>query len=125
MWLEIRYAGGIYYTATPLCPFLYASSDERHLYGLELATYGIVAGILYGKLVKSKLRIYISLLVSMITGRLVWGAVSIIIYGISTLHLLGKCFWAELVKCDSWYYTTNSADSYYHFSIRKSRSNEY
>ena len=49
----------------------------------ELATYGIVAGILYGKLVKSKLRIYISLLVSMITGRLVWGAVSIIIYGIS------------------------------------------
>lgn len=49
----------------------------------ELATYGAVVGILYSKLAKSKLRIYISLLVAMIVGRVVWGAVSIVIYGIS------------------------------------------
>lgn len=49
----------------------------------ELATYGAVVGILYSKLAKSKLRIYICLLVAMIVGRIVWGAVSIVIYGIS------------------------------------------
>lgn len=49
----------------------------------ELATYGAVVGILYSKLAKSKLRIYISLLVAMVVGRIIWGAVSIIIYGIS------------------------------------------
>lgn len=48
----------------------------------ELATYGAVVGILYGKLVISKLRIYISLLVAMVAGRIVWGTISIIIYGI-------------------------------------------
>lgn len=49
----------------------------------ELATYGAMVGIVYGKLAKSKIRIYISLLVAMIAGRVVWGAVSILIYGIS------------------------------------------
>lgn len=49
----------------------------------ELATYGAVVGILYSKLAKSKMRIYISLLVAMVVGRLVWGAVSIVIYGVS------------------------------------------
>lgn len=48
----------------------------------ELAAYGAVTGILYQKLRKSKVRIYISLLIAMIAGRLVWGAVSVIIYGI-------------------------------------------
>ena len=49
----------------------------------ELSTYGVVAGILYSKLAKSKMRIYISLLGAMLLGRLVWGVVSIFIYGIS------------------------------------------
>ncbi len=48
----------------------------------ELATYGAVTGILYQKLRKSKVKIYISLLTAMIAGRLIWGAVSVIIYGI-------------------------------------------
>ncbi len=50
---------------------------------LELATYGAVVGILYYMLRKSKWKIYISLLVAMIAGRLVWGMASMIIYGIS------------------------------------------
>lgn len=49
----------------------------------ELATYGAVSGFLYGKLNGSKLRTYISLLGAMVSGRLVWGAVSIVIYRIS------------------------------------------
>lgn len=48
----------------------------------ELATYGAVTGLLYQKLPKSKARIYISLLIAMVAGRLVWGIVSILIYGI-------------------------------------------
>ncbi len=47
----------------------------------ELATYGIVTGILYNILQASKHRICISLLTAMIAGRLVWGVVSIVIYG--------------------------------------------
>lgn len=48
----------------------------------ELATYGAIIGLIYYKLGKSKLRIYISLLSAMIIGRIVWGIVSIIIYGV-------------------------------------------
>ena len=49
----------------------------------ELATYGAVTGILYRKLNASKLRTYLSLLIAMISGRLVWGVVSMFIYGIN------------------------------------------
>lgn len=49
----------------------------------ELAAYGTVTGLLYEKLPKSKVRIYISLFSAMIIGRIVWGIVSIFIYGVS------------------------------------------
>ena len=41
----------------------------------ELATYGFVAGWLYHKLPKKKGYVYVSLLVAMVIGRLVWGVV--------------------------------------------------
>lgn len=71
---------------TPLLrSLLYSMPAPTNAIGMafELATYGAVVGILYSKLAKSKLRIYICLLVAMIVGRIVWGAVSIVIYGIS------------------------------------------
>lgn len=40
----------------------------------ELATYGAVAGLMYKVLPKCKLSVYVSLLIAMVTGRLVWGA---------------------------------------------------
>lgn len=49
----------------------------------ELAAYGAVCGALYRKLPKSKLGIYISLLISMIVGRIVWGLISIVVFGLS------------------------------------------
>lgn len=49
----------------------------------ELASYGATVGILYRTLYHSKFRIYISLLVAIFSGRIVWGAVMIIISGIS------------------------------------------
>lgn len=47
----------------------------------ELATYGVVASILY-----KKYGIYFSLVISMITGRVVWGIVMSIIAGVSSVQ---------------------------------------
>lgn len=41
----------------------------------ELAAYGLVAGILYKKLPKKKINIYLSLLTAMVAGRVVFGIV--------------------------------------------------
>lgn len=49
----------------------------------ELATYGAIVGLLYYILHNSKLRIYLSLLIAMFSGRLVWGVVMIILSGIN------------------------------------------
>lgn len=40
---------------------------------LELAVYGLVAGLLYRMLPKKKICIYISLICAMILGRVIWG----------------------------------------------------
>ncbi|MBR0139772.1 MAG: ECF transporter S component [Firmicutes bacterium] len=49
----------------------------------ELAAYGAVAGLMYRALPKKTSSIYISLIVAMITGRLVWGAARFILAGLS------------------------------------------
>lgn len=49
----------------------------------ELAAYGAIVGLLYYILHNSKLRIYLSLLISMFAGRLVWGVVMTILSGIN------------------------------------------
>ncbi len=53
----------------------------------EMAVYGAVTGLLYQKLSKNMASVYISLVGAMIAGRLVWGVVSIVLYGI-----VGKAF---------------------------------
>ena len=50
---------------------------------VELAVYGLTAGGLYSKLPKKKIYIYVSLILAMIMGRLVWGAVMFLCMGIS------------------------------------------
>lgn len=47
----------------------------------ELAAYGFLSGFLYRKLPEKKYNTYISLVVSMIVGRLVWGTVQFICLG--------------------------------------------
>jgi thiamine transporter ThiT len=49
----------------------------------ELAAYGFMAGFLYKLLPKKNLYIYAALILSMISGRIVWGIASVILYGIS------------------------------------------
>ncbi len=41
----------------------------------ELAAYGLLAGLIYKKLSKTTKNLYISLIVSMVGGRIVWGVV--------------------------------------------------
>ena len=48
----------------------------------ELATYGALAGFLYRKFPKTIPGIYASLLIAMISGRLVWGVVRLILAGV-------------------------------------------
>ncbi len=57
----------------------------------ELATYGLVTGILYQLIRGKKFAVYITLISSMFAGRAVWGVVSFVIN-----HMLGNPFTWEL-----------------------------
>ena len=49
----------------------------------ELATYGFVIGFIYRKFkAKEILRIYISLILSMLSGRIAWGVVKALLLGL-------------------------------------------
>lgn len=49
----------------------------------ELSVYGFAAGLLYQFLPHKSISVYISLIISMLCGRLVWGVVSYIMFGIA------------------------------------------
>ena len=49
----------------------------------ELAVYGCVSGLLYKLLPKTKVNIYVTLIIAMIAGRVVWGIVRLILAGLS------------------------------------------
>lgn len=49
----------------------------------ELAAYGAAAGVLYKIFAKKKRYIYLTLIISMIIGRLVWGAAMLVCMGVS------------------------------------------
>ena len=49
----------------------------------ELAVYGLVTGLLYKRLGRGAKNIYLSLLCAMAAGRLVWGAVQMVIMGLN------------------------------------------
>ena len=58
----------------------------------ELATYGAVSGILYRKTQGSRLRIYFGLVGAMISGRIIWGCVAMLIYGITQSPFTWRMF---------------------------------
>lgn len=47
----------------------------------ELATYGCVAGVLYRVLPKKNIFVYVSLIISMLLGRVVWGVARAVLMG--------------------------------------------
>lgn len=64
----------------------------------ELLTYGLVAGLIYGRSRwKCVIALYRSLLAAMIAGRLVWGLAQIILLGIKGNVFTWKAFMAGAV----------------------------
>lgn len=49
----------------------------------ELATYGLIAGLLYKFLPRKKINIYLSLIISMVVGRLAWGSAMVVCLGLN------------------------------------------
>ena len=60
----------------------------------ELAAYGAIAGIMYKRLPKNAACTYISLIVAMLGGRVVWGLVRFIIAGLQTSTFTFEAFLA-------------------------------
>ncbi len=58
----------------------------------ELATYGCLTGLFYKLFPKKDIFIYVTLVLSMICGRVVWGIVSFFLYGISGSAFSMKLF---------------------------------
>lgn len=48
----------------------------------ELAAYGAMTGWLYARLPKNHVSVYVSLIGAMLFGRIVWGLVSVVLYGV-------------------------------------------
>lgn len=63
----------------------------------ELAVYGLMSGLLYRKLEKNKANIYVSLVLSMIAGRLVWGVVQLCCVGFDVSKFSLTAFWTGAV----------------------------
>lgn len=64
------------FTMPPMYPIAIAMA-------FELAFYGLITGLLYRLFRKTKLSIFIALIVAMIGGRLVWGLVSYILLSLA------------------------------------------
>lgn len=60
----------------------------------ELATYGFMSGFLYKLLPKKNVFTFVSLILSMICGRIVWGGVSFFLYGLSKAAFTWELFMA-------------------------------
>lgn len=58
----------------------------------ELSVYGGISGILYKKMPKGNGSIYLSLMLAMILGRIVWGIVSLILAGIQSAEFSFEMF---------------------------------
>lgn len=63
----------------------------------ELAAYGFMSGFLYRKLPENKVNIYLSLIVAMIAGRLVWGVIQLCCVGFDISKFNLSAFWTGAV----------------------------
>ncbi len=64
---------------------------------LELAAYGAISGIVYKILPRKKPFVYLSLIVAMLLGRLVWGVAMFTLLGISGSHFTFSAFFAGAI----------------------------
>ena len=61
----------------------------------ELAAYGAVSGIVYSAGKKSRKSVFVALISAMVAGRIVWGIVSLIFYGMTGNSFTVSLFAAE------------------------------
>lgn len=61
----------------------------------ELGAYGLFSGVLYKVLPKKNINVYLSLILSMLLGRLVWGGVMSLIAGVSQVQFGPEIFLAN------------------------------
>lgn len=58
----------------------------------ELAGYGLISGVMYKLLPKKKIYIYLSLIIAMIVGRMIWGLVMFSALGFNTIKFTPMIF---------------------------------
>ena len=84
--------------AAPLLRFLLVGMPPVFPTGLamcfELASYGLIAGLLYKKLPKKPAGIYAALVAAMLGGRIVWGIARVIMSGVSGAAFTWAAFMA-------------------------------
>lgn len=61
---------------------------------VELATYGAVSGALYRLLPRKPIHVYVSLIIAMLAGRIVWGIVRVVLSGVSGAAFTWAAFMA-------------------------------
>lgn len=80
-----KYGAGVGFIVPILRSFLFSMPPMFPVaiaMAFELAVYGFTTGLLYEKLPKSKFSTVVALVVAMMAGRIVWGIVSLILFGI-------------------------------------------
>lgn len=92
--LVVGFAAPLLRSMTLGMPVLFPSAVSM---AFELAVYGLISGIMYRVLPKKKINIYFSLLIAMVTGRLVWGAVQFACIGFDASQFGLSAFWAGAV----------------------------
>ena len=60
----------------------------------ELATYGLISGLLFIKLPKTRLNIYAALIGAMLAGRVVWGVARVVLSGVAGSPFTWQAFMA-------------------------------
>ncbi len=92
--LAVGFTAPILRSLTLGMPQLYPAAFAM---SFELAVYGLMSGVLYRVFPKKKGYIYCSLIISMIIGRLVWGAVQFACMGLDASKFGFAAFWAGAV----------------------------
>ena len=64
---------------------------------LELCVYGAVSGVLYRRLPRTKMSVYLALLAAMVCGRVAWGIVRVILSGVTGSAFTWAAFMAGAV----------------------------
>ncbi len=92
--LTVGAAAPLFRSLTLQMPPLYPAASAM---AFELAVYGLMTGILYRAFPKKIQYAYLSLIISMIAGRLVWGAARYVMSGLSNSEFGLAAFWSGAV----------------------------